>query len=74
MGGDDNKMIRRAYENEKEKGFDDLIEKLSEEAKEEAIQQKNARMFINIINKQFNYKMRNKSLFPIIRMRMPIRK
>lgn len=67
MSGGDNKMIRRAYE--KEKGFDDLIEKLSEEAKEEASQQKNARMFIN---KQGNHKMRDKPLFP--RMRMPIRK
>ncbi len=52
-----------------EKEFDDLIEKLSEEAKEEAYQQKNARMSIN---KQGNPKMRDKPLFP--RMRMPIRK
>ena len=65
MGGGDNKMDRGAYESR----FDDTIEKLSEEAKEEAIQQKNARMSIN---KQGNHKMRDKPLFP--RMRMPIRK
>jgi len=49
--------------------FDKCIKAISEEAKEEACLQKNARMSIN---KQGNPKMRRKPLFP--RMRMPIRK
>ncbi len=62
MSGGDNKMARL--------DFDKCIKAIiSEEAKEEACLQKNARMSIN---KQGNPKMRRKPLFP--RMRMPIRK